>query len=68
MQGGTIGSWLLIAYRVTKACGGFAEIIKLNPAGKCLSRQVISSQNLKLTFSPGGNYPFSSIGAEQYLL
>ena len=62
------GSWLLIGYRATEPCGGFVEMIKLDPAGKCLSRQIISSQNLTLTFSPGGNFLFSGGETEQYLL
>ena len=61
-------SWLLIAYSASTTCTGFTEMIKLNPAGKCLSRQIISSENVKLTFSPGGNFLFRLIEDEQYLL
>ena len=47
--------WLLIG-----VCGrtvrGSAEIVGLNPAGSCISRQRIACINYGLTFSPGGNY------------
>ena len=47
--------WLLIG-----GCGrtvpGSAEIVGLNPAGSCISRQRIACINYGLTFSPGGNY------------
>ena len=65
---GPSGSWLLITYSASTTGNGFTEMIKLNPAGKCLSRQIISSQNVELTFSPGGNFLFRLIGDEQYLL
>ena len=65
---GPSGSWLLMTYSASTTCDGFTEMIKFNPAGKCLSRQIISSQNVKLTFSPGGNFLFRLIGDEQYLL
>ena len=44
------GSWLLIAFSRS------VEMIGLDPAGKCISQQKISSRNLKLFFSPAGNY------------
>ena len=65
---GPSGIWLLITYSSSTTCDGFTEMIKLNPAGKCLSRQIISSQNIKLTFSPGRNFLFGLIGGAQYLL
>ena len=56
------GSWLLIAFLRS------VDIIGLDPAGKCISQQSISSRNLQLTFSPGGHYLCSQQGEEQYLL
>ena len=62
------GSWLLMAYCETVVCPAFTEMVELNHAGKCISRQVISLQNLEFTFSPGGNYLFGKEKSEQYLL
>ena len=51
------GRWLLMGF-----CGrdptvpGAAEMVRLNPAGRCISRQRIACINYRLTFSPGGNY------------
>ena len=62
------GSWLLIAYGDAKECwcDGFAEMIKLNPAGKCRSQQMTLPPYCTLNFSPGGKYLVSR--DEQYLL
>ena len=62
------GCWFMVAYHATMAHGGFTEMIKLNRSGEGISRQIISQQNLKLTFSPGGNYLFRQKKSEQYLL
>ena len=62
------GCWFMIAYHATMAHGGFTEMIELNRSGEGVSRQIISQQNLKLTFSPGGNYLFREKKSEQYLL
>ena len=62
------GCWLLIAYHATRAHGGFTEMVELNRSGECVSRQIISHQNLELTFSPGGNYLFRQNTSKQYLL
>ena len=56
------GSWLLIAFLRS------VDIIGLDPAGKFISQQSISSRNLQLTFSPGGHYLCSQRGEKQYLL
>ena len=56
------GSWLLIGFLDS------VEMIGLDPAGKCISQQTISSQNLNLTFSPAGHYLCSHRFEEQYLL
>ena len=49
--------WLLMGVcgRDPKAPGS-VEIVGLNPAGSCISRQRIACINYGLTFSPGGNY------------
>lgn len=49
--------WLLMGFcgRDPKAPGS-AEMVRLNPAGICVSRQRIACINYRLTFSPGGNY------------
>ena len=62
------GCWFMIAYHATMAHGGFTEMIELNRSGEGVSRQIISQQNLKLTFSPGGNYLFREKTSEQCLL
>ena len=56
------GSRLLIAFLCS------VDMIGLDPAGKCVYQQSISSRNLRLTFSPDGNYLISQEGEEQYLL
>lgn len=52
--------WLLVGccwYNPRFSCS--ADIIRLDPAGKYLSRQEIDCQNCPLTFSPAGNYLLS---------
>ena len=62
------GCWLLIAYHKTMAHDGSTEMIELNRSGKFVSRQIISRQNLELTFSLGGNYLFRKKTSGQHLL
>lgn len=52
--------WLLVGccwYNPGFSCS--ADIIRLDPAGKYLSRQEIDCKNCPLTFSPAGNYLLS---------
>lgn len=64
------GSWLLIAYGDAEGCGcdGFAEMIKLSPAGKYRSQQITLPSYCTLNFSPGGKYLLTENWPEQYLL
>ena len=63
------GSWLLMVYCETEMCAAFTEMIELDRAGKCMSRQEISLQNLEFNFSPGGNYLIGKKKeSDQYLL
>ena len=56
------GSWLLIGFLRS------VDIIGLDPAGKGISQQNLSSRNRQLTFSPGGKYLVSEEGESHYLL
>ena len=62
------GSWLLIAYRATEACDGFAEMIKLNCVGKDRSQRIILPSDFQFTLSPGGNHLLVWKWCEQHLL
>ncbi len=60
------GRWLLIAYEGNeKDDSGSVVVFKLGRDGQCLQKQVITDQDLKLTFSPTGAYLFSQEGAGQ---
>ena len=62
------GSWLLIAYRATETCDGFAEMIKLNSVGKGRSQRITLPSDFEFTLSPGGNYLLVRKWCEQHLL
>ena len=56
------GRWLMIVFFCS------VDMIRLNPAGKCISQQRISSRKLDLTFSPAGKHVVSGGWGEHYLL
>ena len=56
------GRWLMIGFFCS------VDMIRLDPAGKCMSQQRISSRKLDLTFSPAGKYLVSDDWGKNYLL
>lgn len=51
--------WLLVGCWLYQGVSCSADIIRLDPAGRYLSRQEIDCKNYQLTFSPAGNYLLS---------
>ena len=56
------GRWLMITFFCS------VDMIRLDPAGKCISQQRISSRKLDLTFSPAGKHLVSDDWGKNYLL
>ena len=53
--------WLLVGYGRSTA-----DIIRLDPAGKCISQQEIVCEDCMPSFSPAGNYLVNSINDKGY--